>query len=183
MARSPRKPAQAARPRLPLEDEFQRLLLSRQPHDVCETINETVRRGKSRLWCNGSLVTPQYFRAAGLYVQAEPDPDGRWRCTIKSGFPPMEAQEYRWELEQTETSALRRRGPPGKHDWPKICGQIVRECIDAKTKRLHVPKRNSHLVREVRKWADDTLKLTPPESDLAEYVKEICAALREVRGN
>ena len=133
--------------RLPLDDVFQQLLPRYGLHDACEDINDALRRNKARLWCGGHLVSPQYIRDQGLYVQVEPDAAGTYRCKIKSARP-MEPRDYQWEVEGIEADQPpSRRGRRRGHDWPQIAGQIVRSCI--KDSRVYVPKNESKLAADI----------------------------------
>jgi hypothetical protein len=73
---------------------------------------------------------------------------------------------------------LRRRY--SKYPWNEICGEIARQCIDPKTRRLRVPKNENALARDVLQWCEDTLGGEPPNSDMREAVSAICTALRKI---
>jgi hypothetical protein len=53
-------------------------------------------------------------------------------------------------------------GRPTKYDWHKIDGEIARRCIDPKTKKLKIPKRQSKLVTDVSEWCDQEFKEKTP---------------------
>jgi hypothetical protein len=69
-------------------------------------------------------------------------------------------------------------GPPTKYDWHTIDGEIARRCIDPKTKKLNVPKRQSKLVDDVLAWCDQELNKAPAVSEMQEAVSRVCARLR-----
>jgi hypothetical protein len=72
----------------------------------------------------------------------------------------------------------RRREPVVTHDWFSICAEIARHCIDPKTGRVEVPKRESKLAKDVLAWCQEQGWQEPAVSEMREAVKRICAALR-----
>jgi hypothetical protein len=64
------------------------------------------------------------------------------------------------------------------HDWFSICAEIARHCIDPKTGRVEVPKRESKLAKDVLAWCQEQGWQEPAVSEMREAVKRICAALR-----
>jgi len=72
----------------------------------------------------------------------------------------------------------RRRGPLLKHDWLAIAGEIARRCIDPKTGRVAVPKKESALVGEMRTWCKEKGWAVPVPSEMSEAVRLVCAPLR-----
>jgi hypothetical protein len=75
----------------------------------------------------------------------------------------------------------RRRGPVTTHDWHSIDGEIARRCIDPKTGRVEVPKKENALVAEMRKWCEEQGWAVPATSEMSEAVRRICAALRKAQ--
>jgi hypothetical protein len=72
----------------------------------------------------------------------------------------------------------RRRGPVTTHDWHSIDGEIARRCIDPKTGRVAVPKKENALVTEMRTWCKEQGWAVPAISEMSEAVRRVCAALR-----
>jgi hypothetical protein len=81
---------------------------------------------------------------------------------------------------QSDDSRLpeRRRGPMTTHNWHSIDGEIARRCIDPKTGRVAVPKKENALVAEMRTWCKEQGWAVPAISEMSEAVRRICAALR-----
>ena len=75
----------------------------------------------------------------------------------------------------------RRRGPVTTHDWHSIDGEIARRCIDPKTGRVSVPKKENALVAEMRTWCKEQGWAAPATSEMSEAVRRVCAALRTVQ--
>jgi hypothetical protein len=75
----------------------------------------------------------------------------------------------------------RRRGPILKHDWLAIAGEIARRCVDPKTGRVAVPKKESALVAEMCTWCNEQGWAVPATSEMSEAVRCICAPLRTVQ--
>jgi len=75
----------------------------------------------------------------------------------------------------------RRRGPILKYDWHAIDGEIARRCIDPKTGRVAVPKKEYALVDEMRTWCKEQGWGAPAPSEMSEAVRRVCAALRTVQ--
>jgi hypothetical protein len=75
----------------------------------------------------------------------------------------------------------RRRGPVTTHDWHSIDGEIARRCINPKTGRVSVPKKENALVAEMRTWCKDQGWAAPATSEMSEAVRRVCAALRTVQ--
>src|SRR5215831_13473207 len=75
----------------------------------------------------------------------------------------------------------RRRGPLTTHDWHSIAGEIARRCIDPKTGRVAVPKKESALVADMRTWCKEQGWAAPATSEMSEAVRRVCAALRTVQ--
>ena len=75
----------------------------------------------------------------------------------------------------------RRRGPVTTHDWHSIDGEIARRCIDPKTGRVAVPKKENALVVEMRAWCKEQGWAVPAISEMSEAVRRVCAALRTVQ--
>ena len=75
----------------------------------------------------------------------------------------------------------RRRGAIWKHDWHTIAGEIARRCIDPKTGRVAVPKKENALVDEMRTWCKEKGWAVPVISEMSEAVRRVCAALRTVQ--
>jgi hypothetical protein len=99
-------------------------------------------------------------------------------------------KHYRIAATPTMTAALqsddtqppeRRRGPMTTHDWHSIDGEIARRCIDPKTGRLAVPKKESALVAEMRTWCKEQDWAIPAISEMSEAVRRVCARLRTVQ--
>jgi hypothetical protein len=75
----------------------------------------------------------------------------------------------------------RRRGPLTTHDWHSIDGEIARRCIDPKTSRVAVPKKESALVADMRTWCKEQGWAAPATSEMSEAVRRVCAPLRTVQ--
>jgi hypothetical protein len=75
----------------------------------------------------------------------------------------------------------RRRGPVTTHDWHSIDGEIARRCIDPKTSRVAVPKKENALVDDMRTWCKEQGWAAPAVSEMSETVRRVCAALRTVQ--
>ena len=69
-------------------------------------------------------------------------------------------------------------GRPLKHDWQAIHAEIARRCIDPKTGRVAVPKKEYALVDEMRTWCKEQGWGAPAPSEMSEAVRRVCAALR-----
>src|SRR5262245_39912154 len=81
----------------------------------------------------------------------------------------------------TTTPAPRRRGPATTHDWQTICGEIVRRCIDPKTKQLVLPKSESRLADDMLLFCQNTLGTNPPApSEMRKAVRQVLAPLRQI---
>jgi len=91
--------------------------------------------------------------------------------------PTMTAPHQSDEIRPTE----RRRGPVTTHDWHSIDGEIARRCIDPKTGRVSVPKKENALVAEMRTWCKEQGWAAPATSEMSEAVRRVCAALRTVQ--
>jgi hypothetical protein len=82
---------------------------------------------------------------------------------------------------QAVTEPRRRPGPPTKYDWHTIDGEIAARCIDPKTKKLKIPKRQSTLVKDVLEWCDQEFNgKTPGPSEMQQAVSRVCARLRRL---
>jgi len=67
------------------------------------------------------------------------------------------------------------------HDWFGICAEIARRCIDPRSSRVKVPKRENKLAEEVCKWCEEQGWEQPAVSEMREAVKRVCAALRSTQ--
>jgi hypothetical protein len=72
-----------------------------------------------------------------------------------------------------------RRGRPRKYDWHAIHAEIATRCIDPKTGRVRV--REAGLVGDILAWCQEKFGKEPPRSDLAEAVRQVCAARRTLQ--
>jgi hypothetical protein len=185
--------------RISVTQALEMLLPVYRAHDAAVQLSLASCANKCRLWCNGELLAPDYITMA-LKVVARPEEDGGWRAEVVSST--REAWEhppdyYRWELDAAEVKALlplptgrqadnvqlaaRRRGPPTTHAWHTIDGEIARRCIDPRTGRVHVPKSESKLAKDVLVWCQEQGWAEPAVSEMREAVKRVCAALRTVQ--
>jgi len=56
------------------------------------------------------------------------------------------------------------------HDWFGICAEIARRCIDPRSGRVTVPKRENKLAEEVCKWCEEQGWEEPAVSEMREAV-------------
>jgi hypothetical protein len=72
-----------------------------------------------------------------------------------------------------------RRGPKAKYDWPAIEREIVRRCIDPKTKALRIPENQSQLANGVLEWCQLKYNTTPTDGAMRAAVRRVSAMLRQ----
>lgn len=73
----------------------------------------------------------------------------------------------------------RQRGRVMTHDWFTICGEIVRRCINPKTRHLALPKSESKLADAILQWLSDNNLPQPATSEMREAVRRVLAPLRQ----
>jgi hypothetical protein len=105
-----------------------------------------------------------------------------WRADLDRLYP-IPATPTKTAAQQSDVSRQleRRRGPVTTHDWHSIDGEIARRCIDPRTSRVAVPKKESALVGDMRTWCEEQGWAAPATSEMSEAVRRVCAALRKVQ--
>jgi hypothetical protein len=118
-------------------------------------------------------------------VWVEPYVDGYirvWRVDLDKWYRLAAAPTVTAAPQLDETRPPeRRRGPVTTHDWHSIDGEIARRCIDPKTSRVAVPKKENALVAEMRTWCKAKGWAVPAISEMSEAVRRVCAPLRTVQ--
>jgi hypothetical protein len=108
-----RRPKQAPRGRVSIDDAFRRLLPALSPHGAVELMNAALRDPRrARLWCNGKVVDPGFIRTH-LVVRARLMAKRRWTAEIRATRAldkPVEA--YTWQTEAKQIEALKPRLSP-----------------------------------------------------------------------
>ena len=144
-----------------------------------------LRAGRVRLWADDAEVNPSFF-ATHLHVVLKATPEG-W--TAEMAMTRAVTRPRKWAVSAADIEKLpgskselprRKPGPPTKHNWHGIAGEIARRCIDPKTKLLRIPDNESKLASEVLQWCGTKFGREPAESEMREAVRHICAALRPI---
>jgi hypothetical protein len=167
------------------------------PPAAADELTRAIHDGRCHPYCRGAAIRSNL--APRLMVVARLENDGSWVARVENVAYTAEQPVDVWEFEIDEVRALlprkneserpvdslapspRRRGPVVTHDWFSICGEIARRCVDEKTGRVKVPKRESGLAKDVLDWLAKSGKNCPAVSEMREAVKRVCARLREAQ--
>jgi hypothetical protein len=109
------------------------------------------------------------------------------RLAVAAAPPPAPSQEPASTSAPTPLPAPPSEEPPrplrrwsAKYEWDAIYAEIARRCIDPKTRQVKVPKNESKLAGDVRRWCLDANKPPPSPTDMRDAVHAICVALRKI---